>query len=381
MYLIPRLIGVCTYVSILFIMAFMIRYAAKVRDIRRTLNIYWILVGLMGYFFVPPSGFDLPRLINRMYHYSEMSKETFFSSLITTLTPGERIYYRIIGMFPNAEKMLPCITALICFAFCFSILKNLAKAKDDRVIISVALMLFMARGGMMPAIDTIRAYMASSIIAWCVYQELCKNKSFTKHLPLYIIACSVHALGYILFLLRLLYMLVQAQKSIDKKIFVILGAIAILGASWFFVPNIWTMLFDKMTYYYEAGQSGESYFYIWEGILSAMSVLVAAYLLRYISKLTNATGSTPEPQCMNYCKYMKLVVFVNTVSVFIEYNFFMRMGHYVTILTMPLVWYALSLEKQQQRKTGLKERLILISTIVLLLSCARGYLCSLKFFE
>jgi len=380
MYLIPRLIGVCIYTAILVILALIIQHISKVKDICRTLDIYLIIVGLMGYFFVPPPGFDLPRLIERMQYYSRISKPMFVERLLSTLTPGELIYYRIIGNIPNADKLLPCISVLISFGFCFAILKNLATKKEDRVAISLSLMLFMARGGIMPAIDTIRAYMATAIVAWCVYQELCNERSFIKHLPLYIFACSMHAMGYAFLLLRLLYMFVESRKKFSQRIFVVICALLTFGISLTVVPSVWNMLVDKVGHYYEVGQSGEGYSYIWEGVLSAMSVLVAAYLLWYISKLTRVAGATIDSKYIDYLKYMKFLLLINSVSVFVEYNFFMRMGHYIAILTMPLVGYALALEKQKSRASGLKQRLFIISMMMLVLACARGYLCSLKFF-
>lgn len=380
MYLIPRLIGVGVYTAVLFIMALMIWYAASKKFIRGTLNVYWVIVGLMGYFFVPPSGFDLPRLIERMQYYVELPKETFAERFFNSLTPGEQVYYKIIGFFPNADRLLPCISALISFGFCFAILKDLLKNKEDRAAISVALMLFMARGGMMMAIDTIRSYMAMAIIAWCVYQELCKKKSFVKHLPLYIIACSMHAMGYVLLLIRVLYMLLGFQKSFAKKTVTRVFTMVMIGVSVVALPNIWTKLFEKMEYYYEAGQAGESYFYLWEGILSVMTVLVAVYLLWYISKRCRVPECGMEPPEVDYCSYMKLLILIIVVSIFIEYNFFMRMGHYAMILIMPLAVFALRLARQQN-DTRLKQNLICISMAMLLLACARGYLCSLKFFE
>ena len=380
MYLIPRLIGIGIYVTILLMMVLMVRYIASEKDFRRTLNLYWIIVGLIGFFFVPPPGFDLPRVIERMQYYVRISKEVFIERFLNSLTPTEFVYYRIIGNLPYAERLLPCISALIAFGFCFAILKDLFKEREDRVALSVALFLFMSRGSIMTVIDTVRAYMVMSVMAWCVYQELCKKKSFVKHLPLYIIACPMHAMGYILLLIRVVYMMWGAGKSFVQKTVARILSVVVIGASTAVLSNIWQKLFDKMESYYESGKTEEGYFYIWEGVLSAMSVLVVVYLLWYISKHSREPEYAMDPSEADYCRYVKLVSLATVVSAFIEYNFFMRMGNYVMILVMPLVVFALRLAKRKN-DNHLKQNLICFSVAMLLLACARGYLCSLKFFE
>lgn len=356
---------------------------------QKAITAYWIVVGLIGFFFVPPSGFDLPRLIGRMHRYGILPFDVILDSLTTTLTPGERLYYWLLYRLPMADRLLPCISGLISFGFCFSLLKDhILKEKNTPKEIAIALFLFMARGSIMVAIDTIRAYMASAIIAWCVYQEMVNKKSFVKHILLYIFACSMHAMGYALLLLRVIHTVIYCGKitfkSIIYRVIVIVGVVL----SAIYLKNIWSMLFDKANKYYESGVAGTGYAYVWEGVLAWMTIILAIFLIYSIFSLRrNRIGNDlsgeeiREPSMNQFCHFVVFVILVDVVTSFIEYNFFMRTAYFITILLIPVSLYAIRLARKSGCLPYLSNCLHIAATAIFLLTAARGYLCSLKFFE
>lgn len=380
MYLIPRVIGIGIYTLILAVLSCIIM-RSSLRQNQRTIYAYWILVGLMGYFFVPPSGFDLTRLIPRMNYYADFSFPSLLNNLSGTLNPGERIYYWIIGRFGN-DHLLPCISGLISFGFCFGILQDIMrKGFHLTKEIALALILFMSRGAIIMAISNIRTFMAISIITWCVYQEMVNGKHAAKHWLLYIVACSMHALGYILTILRVAFFLFERAKNPRK----LLGRAAIVAGmlvfSFIFLNSYWQSLFAKMTRYFEESREGTSYSYIWEGVLCAITIFTVFYFISCITKYKKYSGCITEPGYDGLCRFTKLVAWTTVGAGFIEFNTYLRLGYFLTVLLIPVSLYAMGLARQCGRGIRLRNRIYLICLVIFALAATRGYLCSLKFFE
>ena len=384
MYLVPRLIGIGIYAVTLFAVAFMIRYASSEKKIRSTLTVYWITLVMMGYFFVPPSGFDLVRLFDRMRAYAAMPFSKLVSGFGETLNPGERLYYWLIGRFGD-KHLLPSISALISMGLCLSILKDQTRKNSSRAEIMLALLLFMVRGPLIMAIDNIRTFMALSIAMWCVYQECINKKSAIKHIPLYVIACSMHTIGYVCVMLRFAFWVVDKENFTNKIIRIAIGlglfavAVAVFG-------DVWQMFWDKAENYYEEGKAGTAYAYVWEGVLSAMVIGVTGYILGRIKHYKRAyltSGSCAEIE-EGYEKLRRFTAWVFVVDIcaaFVEYSLFMRLGYVLLVLNIPLVLYMLRLARLNGRQTNEQSWLLLFAMGIFALAATRGYLCSLKFFE
>lgn len=380
MFLVPRLFGIGIYVVILLmISSYMMD--RSLRMTRRLINTYWIVIGLMGYLFVPPESFDLTRLFLRMDYYTAMDVDQFWSYVSSALAPGELIYYRIIGGIEN-KHLLPCISGLISFAFCFGILKDHTREnRNSSREIAIALLLFMARGAIIMAISNIRTFMAFSIIGWCIYHEMVNSKSALKHGLLYLWACAMHPIGYACFAIRLMFYFLDKEKNIAKKIsrFITVGIAAIVS---FVILDDYLQLFiTKVFGYIEEGREGTAYSYIWEGVLCAMTIATAVYLLCSINRYKRNSKCQPEEGYDSLCRFTWMIVTVDIVAGFIEFTTFLRLGYFITILLIPISLYTMRMAYQSGRYAKLRNRLYMISAGILFLACSRGYLCSLKFFE
>lgn len=380
MYLFSRLVGVGIYTLVMLVFFAAITTQSK-RQIRRTLTVYWLIIGLMGYFFVPPSGFDLNRLIPRMRQYVGMPFSELLEHLTGVLTPGERLYYWLIGLFNNAH-LLPCISGLISFGLCFKILKDITKKEiNTSGDIALALLLFMCRGCIIMAVDTIRSFMSSAIIAWCVYDESINRKKIKRHWYLYVFACSMHAIGYVFVFLRLLFWVADKGNSVRQKLTRVVGGLAVGVLGYLVLQNQIQLLLQKASNYYQEGQAGTSYFYIWEGALAGMTLVIVVYMLIYISQLKFERKSEADFGFSQLCRFISLISVLCLAALFIEFNMFLRTSYFLSILLIPLSLDTLKLARINSQYKGMKNIVLLSSMSLLVLAATRGYLCSLKFFE
>ena len=162
MYLIGRVISLMIFVAVMFIICYVISRSGKLTG-NRAVNLYIILLGIMGYFFIPHTGADLFRLYTTMKYFSSKSVSELFEVLLSSTTPGSGLYFFVIGRLGN-NNLLPFVSAIITFSFCFSILKDELKKNDSKSnYVAIALLVFMSRGLMMQIISNIRTMMALSI--------------------------------------------------------------------------------------------------------------------------------------------------------------------------------------------------------------------------
>ena len=171
MYIVGRLLSLIIYAIILVAVCFIITNSQNKKKINCVLNLYIIILGIMGYFFIPHTGADLYRLLNTMKYYSNGDWSDIKYRILESSTPGTGLYFCLVGNLNN-DHLLPAISAIITFSFCFYILKSESDDPDTKpVYIALALFVFMSRGLMMQIISNIRTIMALSISAFCVYKE------------------------------------------------------------------------------------------------------------------------------------------------------------------------------------------------------------------
>ena len=380
MYIVGRLLSLIIYAIILVAVCFIITNSQNKKKINCVLNLYIIILGIMGYFFIPHTGADLYRLLNTMKYYSNGDWSDIKYRILESSTPGTGLYFCLVGNLNN-DHLLPAISAIITFSFCFYILKSESDDPDTKpVYIALALFVFMSRGLMMQIISNIRTIMALSICAFCVYKEFYKKKNLIAILPLYIIGASLHAMGQVIFLYRIIFLLIEKNKNPMQICFRLVCTGAWLGVIWPFGQKYISALFEKGDAYVSA-QNG--YNYIWEKILSAMSLLLLIYFLKILSeqKKIQSDKNLENESVLNLARYIYPLLFIDIIAFFVEFNFFQRLSWYMCILTMPLMLSVFKLVNDPQKEKVLRENTIAYCTFMLALACARGDLCSLKFFE
>ena len=71
---------------------------------------------------------------------------------------------------------------------------------------------------------------------------------------------------------------------------------------------------------------------------------------------------------------------MDVVAGFVEFNFFQRTNWFLTILMIPLIVQLLRVSNYSNSNRVIRNNLVFMSLIMLVVACARGDLCSLKFF-
>lgn len=384
MYLIPRLIGVTTYTLLLIICCFLIRRTNA--GTKNVLILYTIAIFTIGFFYVPNPEADLARLFPIMRYYSNYTINQIWETMKKYSTPGEPLYYYLISKLGN-ESLLPAITGFITYGLCFNVLNKCSKRVEASCYdISLALYVFMSRGLLIHVISGIRNELAFAIIFWCVYRELLEEKKITEHIPLYIIAASLHTMGQVLLLYRLLFLFVEKNdsKPLSKKWKVIIAIVSIamvyvIGRG--YIEGI----SRKAINYYTRAVLGTGYSYIWERLLSVIALFMTVYLIITIRRIIRFNEELIDHNLRvgirNLIIYTSPIVIMDSIVFFFEFNFFHRTSNFLTMLDIPLSILALKLTGLYGEKKRICQTLFIISTIMLFMACARGNLCSLKFFE
>lgn len=386
MYLIGRLISLIIFVVILFIVCISIKYSRSRKISILILKVYIVILTIMGYFFIPHLGADVTRLIPIMMSYRHSSISNLLVYLTNSSTPAVKVYYFVLSKMNN-PNLLPATAAFITFSFCFGVLINILRyeKKIKSIEIAISLFIFMSRGLTLQIISNIRTIMSLSIIGWCIYQEFYRNKKIKSLVLLYLLGASFHVMGQVMFLYRIVYFVIENSKNRFHKLMKIALTIFILAIICIYGQKYLNNLVELTDLYFNASVRGIGYSYIWEKILSIMSIAFCIYLIKWfnhsnkinIKKRTEDLGSRSTKKLI---KYIIPLVVIDILAMFIEFNFFQRTSWYLTILCIPLVVYTIREGKRLKSSIKYQRVLIIFSIIMLLLACARGDLCSLKFF-
>lgn len=381
MYLVPRLFALTLYVVLLFSAYYNIAKGTRLR-VRNTLIIYLFLLCVMAFFYAPMTSADLYRLLPIMNGYAEKSIREILEliSIQSISTPGVPIFYYFIGKL-GYNGALPAATALITYGFIFHIMydcyiKNRIRSKD----LAIVLLMFMSRGIFLIVISNVRTGISLSIIAWCIYQEVANNRSIINDIPLYIVAASFHSLGQALIIIRVMLILLETDNgkiSIRRFISFIVFLLAVFALAEKF--NIFNHLLGKTDSYYEKSVNDEGYYYIWEVLFNYYALAMYYQLVRFKRKIMISNNIEARDDSLNQMfRIFKFLILFDAISYFIEYNFFYRLGWFITMLAVPSAMLLLKESENTRFHASIYNFILIGSVVLLFLECARGDLCGLK---
>ena len=386
MYLFARLFALGLYVVLLFFVYIGLSNSGAYKRSKNIINVYIVILAVMGFYFVPNSGSDLYRLFVTMHSYAVQDLSGLVDSLTKTTTPGAVLYYYIVGKI-GIDSLLPAMSALITLSFCFYAAKDLSK--DSEVLgrdIAIAILVFMSRGLFLQIISNIRTIMAASIAAWCVYLEFYKHKKITRLLIPYLLSASLHSVGQIILIYRIGFLAIQRSKSVAQKVRRIVMLVIAAGGIYYVGRGYLTALIDKGNNYLSYAAEGTGYSYIWERVLSIYMIVIIVYILLYhrnTKRINCELVCTDElrQSTNDLVQFITPLLFIDVLMMGVEFNLFQRLSWFLTILSIPLVIGCMR-EARKSRNINIFIQNILVLVIpMLVLACARGDLCSLKFFE
>ncbi|MDD6400223.1 MAG: EpsG family protein [Lachnospiraceae bacterium] len=338
------------------------------------------MLALMGFFYVPLNGSDLGRINLIMHLYTGFSWSEVINEMMTSSTPLAIMYYKLVGSLGD-DRLLPFITAIITYALCFAIMKCCyEKYSLNKNELALVFFIFMSRGLLMMTIANIRTMLSLAIISFSVYKILIESKSLVRHIPFMVVGSLLHVVGLLTTLLFILYYFLYGikKRSIFINIIELFGIVVLVFAYGYrFIQSA----AEKGQLYIDSANSGTGFFYIWEMVLSCLSLAITVYcLIIYRRQKMYAL------KCNNYdidkfknndpfIKYIVFILILDILLFIIEFNSGFRLSWHMTIMNIPLI----SLTRSYYKSSQQYNILLIIGLISLFLACARGDLCSLKF--
>lgn len=378
MFLTARLFGICTYVFLLSLTCLSLKYTNNNKKLEIILFLYLCALVLMAFLFVPYISADLYRLAFISERYASMPFDTILQEILDNRTPGCVLYLYLVGKLNNYH-FLPAIAVMIDFSLLFSILKSEIKRNLTKgSFVASALFLLMSSSIFMSSISGIRNMLAYSIIIWCVYREFILKKSFLIHLPLYLVAASFHTMGQVMLIYRIVFFLFEKNNLINRIFKILLSmflVIIIVKYGQYFINGI----LEKANNYNESFQAGTEFFYIWGAISAGIQFIVTIYEINLFYKLKKYFKQQLRNfEVDNIIHFLLPLLIISFISLFFSYVAFARVQMFLFIFLLPTTLILIkNIPEFKQKKIQFK--LFFISFVLLLISCTRGDLCSLKF--
>ena len=375
-YLIERVVGLSVYVIALFLTYYMVKRAKNYREVRRSLNMYLIILTIMGLFFVPDASKDLTRILRNTEYWKTISLGDLFQlELSRSSTPLGQIYIYLCRK-TQIDGFLPACTAFLFFHNVFYILKKCyQKLNCSSSSIAVSLLFFMSSGCFLEVISDIRCFLAFSIVARFIFDEVCLNKNIVRSLPFYLAAVLIHLSVFPVIVIRLLsYFLFESKRKTIVRWISMVVVLAASFAAFIFLRELIDAVFAKANSYL----SGGNYKYVWEYIIGAGFIGVIVYILRNY-KITTKVNSTLAENASFVILFKISVIFLLGEVIFcFEYNIFHRYILMSLFFAIPLLSGLLTSHAAEQ--AVFKRNVIILSILILGLVCMRGNLCGYKFF-
>ena len=386
MLLLERLFGVGLY-SLLLVFVCIALVGRSSKNIKRILFVYSILLSVMAYFYVPYETADLYRIYGYIESFQKYSFDAFIDLQMANSQLGlSNILYWLISR-TGIPQLLPAIVSFICYNCIFYIIHKTSEKNDiSGKNVAITLFFYMSLGTYIFVISGIRSMLGICLLAFCFFRESAQKKFNILHIPLYAIAVFIHLFSALLVAVRFVIPIFDTKTTVLRKIIYII----FLGAGSAFVFSYLRSLVSDIVDKAESYLSGNLYSYVWDYIIAILTCFV---LLSIIIKRKKAELSSSLK--LNVSRTFIIICFIAALCFCYEFSIFHRTTVYLLpIISIPMLMTLLqntdnNTENQNARapRPSLAEMpatynlaIIAVSTLILLISCARGSLCSLKFF-
>lgn len=385
MFLFERLIGVGLYSLVLVLFCFSL-VGKSGKKIKRRLFCYSIILSIMAYNFVPYETADLYRIYEYVEAFQKYSFSSFLENQVSKADLGVAgILYWLVGQI-GIPQLLPTIVTFVCYSCIFYIIcKTAEKNQISGKNVAIAVFFYMSLGTYIFVISGIRCMLGISLLSFCFYRESVEKKFNILHIPLYIIAAFIHSFSAVLIAARFLVSIFDTKTTPIRKIiyFVFLGAGIVLVFRNF--GGYISEIMEKADSYL----NGNLYSYVWDYIIAFIALFVLLSIILKSKKVEKQSLLK-----LNVFRLYLTALLLVALCLCYEFSIFHRTVVYVLpIISLPLLLTILQTNDNKQSSDTLccgraisdlpitfNSMIIVVSAVLLLLSCARGSLCSLKFF-
>ena len=367
MFLVERIIGLGIFVSVLCFVCLLI--SVEKYNYKKVLFVYILALAIMAFYHVPDETADIYRIYNWMgsdFKYLNfagiLERYSDSSTFLATL------YYWLFSK-TGEFRLLPATTVAIVYSCIFYIIAKTADIYDiKRKYIVISLIFIMSTDSFMSAASGIRSMLACSLVGFCFFRECVEKKFRLFHILLYLIAALVHNFAVIIIIIRLLIPLFNKNKRLLKKM-LYLGIVIIFGIG--ISQNASGLIedvFNKADSYINDGK----YVYLWGYVTAALIAFII-----FISMIRKNNKVSVNLKELSQIKIITLVFLTIAISLCTVFSIFTRLNtHIAPIVYLPYLMISLN------NNAGTKRNgyVVFLCFMTFMIVCARGYLCSLKFF-
>lgn len=374
MFLLERLIGNVIYISIL--LCFCLFIAKSDIKLKKILSFYLVILCIIAYFYKPYSTGDLFRIRSTIEWFGTMDFEYFYNELVRPSSiPLSRMLYWIFGKL-SIGKFISSFSCFISYSVIFYIINDIKdKYSISRMTTALTLFFIMTSSIYISVIGGIRMMISMSLVLYCYYQEHIKKRRSIFYLLLYIGSTLIHEMSIILVVIRFLMMFIDKRVSIKKKILYLLICLLISAVILFrFHHILYNIIAIGQNYLF-----GETYSDKWE-YLMGMLILINIITIYCSFYRNNLDKNYPEIHQVNKGGIMAAVLGITFISIFTL--FYRFIGHFLPLVSLPAIM--ITLEKHRKKsisRISLATWFMIVSVAICFISCTRGSLSSLKFFE
>lgn len=368
MYLVERVAGGAVYLALMLVVCNGITVSRK-SSVKKWLIAYAILLGLLGFIYIPPETADLTRLLESYRVWLQLPFDEILARCSTSSTPAQVLYFWVVGQ-TGLDGALPGVSGFLYHLLIFSCIWDFAQRRDmPQPAVAVAVAFLMSFGSFLQAISGVRSYLAFAVIARCMYREIACSRPVVLSIPGYLFACLMHPAGMALTIVRLAILIFQKGGGVLRKAGIVAFiAVAVAFASRFGAQYIDSM-FDKMTGYF----GGEVYSYVWEYLIHGILLASIAGTL-YSGRSLFAEDDAER----NLALGVGVTAFIAVAFAPIEYSVFLRFSGFSACLCAPLVMRLLK-QRYEDGDANYRSWLLVAICAMAFIACARGDLSGYKF--
>lgn len=377
MFLVERLFGISVYMLVLIFVCFLL--VKTNTSCRAALRFYLVCLCCMAFFYKPYITADLYRIFEQMNFFSTMEFDFFWKNFaLESSIPLARLMYWFFGKI-GYNELLPVFSTLFCYSIIFYVV-NKTKQQFDITKQTVATELFfiMSTSMYISVIGGIRMMMALSMLTFSYFRITVEKRFKIIDFLFFGASVFIHAMSFIVVGIIVLTILFSSNKNAVKKIGYV-GAIGLVGSVGvvIFSDNV-QWVFEKSLVYV----LGDKYSDPWE-YLMGFFIIILLFLVFWEFRFIRKEGLCEE---VNKCNMAAVFCVILALVFCFEFSIFYRFGGQLAVmLSIPSLMISIDKTRGMSSKffkgVDLQTIVLLFSCIIAVISCARGSLSSLKFFE
>jgi hypothetical protein len=314
-----------------------------------------------------------------MAYFSSLDFDLFWKNyVLNSSSPASRLLFWFFGK-TGINALLPAFSAFFCYSLIFyTIRKTKQLFNISNQTVAIVLFHIMTTSIFISVVGGIRMMLALSMITFSYFRATVEKKITVIEILFFIVSTFIHTTSFVAIGIVALTLLFDSNKSALKKI----GSAVAIGviAAVFVVKFSGTAqgLYNKFLDYILGDKHSDMWEYLMGAFITVVLLLVFGEF-RHLRKDFDCSN-------VNKCNLAAVFCVILAICFCFEFSIFYRFGgHLAVMFSIPSMMIALEKTKGKSsvfiRGVDLKTLVILLSCIIAAISCARGSLCSLKFFE